>query len=64
MTTQHLSWRKSSYSEADGNCLEVARSASGTISVRDSKQGRTSPVLDFSSREWATFTQVVRSTKP
>lgn len=61
MTTQPLPWRKSSYSEADGNCLEVAHCASGTISVRDSKHGSTGPTLNFSSREWATFLQTVRS---
>lgn len=63
MSTRELRWRKSSYSEADGNCLEVAHSASGTISVRDSKQGDSSPVLNFSPREWFAFTQTVRSLK-
>lgn len=29
-------WRKSSHSDADGNCVEVAR-ASGGLAVRDSK---------------------------
>lgn len=61
MTTQDLTWRKSSHSEADGNCLEVAHSAKGTINVRDSKQGNGDPVLEFSPREWATFMQTIRS---
>lgn len=61
MTTQPLPWRKSSYSEADGNCLEVAHSVSGTINVRDSKQGSTGPTLSFSPLEWAAFMQAVRS---
>ncbi|MFB4311725.1 DUF397 domain-containing protein [Actinomadura sp. GTD37] len=64
MTTQHLNWRKSSHSEANGACLEVARSAAGTISVRDSKQGHRGPVLGFSPREWAMFTQAIRSANP
>ncbi|TQM70655.1 uncharacterized protein DUF397 [Actinomadura hallensis] len=63
MSTRELRWRKSSYSEADGNCLEVAHSASGTIGVRDSKQGDASPILHFSPREWFAFTQTVRSLK-
>lgn len=61
MITQPARWRKSSYSEADGNCLDVAHSPSGTISVRDSKQGGTGPTLDFSPSEWAAFIQAVRS---
>lgn len=61
MTTQPRRWRKSSYSEADGNCLEVAHSASGAISVRDSKQGSIGPTLIFSPLEWAAFMQTIRS---
>ncbi|GAA1889402.1 DUF397 domain-containing protein [Actinomadura bangladeshensis] len=61
MTTQYGVWRKSRTSEANGACLEVARSLHGTIGVRDSKQGGAGPVLDFSPREWATFLQALRS---
>ncbi|SFO63476.1 DUF397 domain-containing protein [Actinomadura madurae] len=61
MTKQHISWRKSSHSEADGNCVEIARSAADTISVRDSKQAQNSPVLEFSPHEWTAFTQALRS---
>lgn len=31
-------WRRSSYSGANGNCVEVALSADGHVTVRDSKQ--------------------------
>ena len=61
MTTQYGVWRKSRTSEANGACLEVARSIHGTIGVRDSKQGEIGPVLSFSPREWATFLQTIRS---
>jgi len=64
MTTQYGTWRKSSLSEANGACLKVARSAHGTIGVRDSKQGDSGPVLDFTSREWAAFMQSIRSATP
>ncbi|MEU5106006.1 MULTISPECIES: DUF397 domain-containing protein [unclassified Streptomyces] len=30
-------WRKSSFSDAGGNCVEVAPQADGTIAVRNSK---------------------------
>ncbi|MEU8344902.1 DUF397 domain-containing protein [Spirillospora sp. NPDC048832] len=61
MTTQYLTWRKSSHSEANGNCLEVSRSTSGIIGVRDSQQHGTGPVLDFTPREWAAFMRALRS---
>lgn len=61
MTTQYGVWRKSRTSEANGACLEVARSIHGTIGVRDSKQGETGPVLSFTRSEWAAFMQAVRS---
>ncbi|MGH3240283.1 MAG: DUF397 domain-containing protein [Spirillospora sp.] len=63
MTTQYGTWRKSRSSEANGACLEVARSSNGTIGVRDSKQTGAGPILDFSIPEWAAFIQAIRSTK-
>lgn len=61
MTTQYGVWRKSRTSEANGACLEVARSSHGTIGVRDSKQDGAGPVLDFAPLDWATFLQTIRS---
>ena len=43
-TPQHVSWKKSPYSAADGNCVEVARLGDGHIGVRDSKN----PALYYS----------------
>ncbi|HJZ03412.1 MAG TPA: DUF397 domain-containing protein, partial [Streptosporangiaceae bacterium] len=34
---RNTSWRKSSYSAANGDCVEVAHLANGYIAVRDSK---------------------------
>lgn len=61
MTTDYGTWQKSSHSEANGACLEVACSVDGMVGVRDSKQDGTGPVLDLTPREWGTFLQAVRS---
>ena len=49
-----ISWRRSSYSAANGNCVEVTRLASGHVAVRDSKNAD-APVLRFTPAEWRTF---------
>jgi hypothetical protein len=47
-------WRKSSRSGGDGNCVEVAFAADGTVGVRDSKN-RSGPHLEFTADEWRAF---------
>jgi hypothetical protein len=48
-------WRTSSYSGANGNCVEVAVPAPTRVAVRDSKDPE-GPSLDFSAQAWAAFT--------
>ncbi|MDT0448801.1 DUF397 domain-containing protein [Streptomyces hesseae] len=51
-------WRKSSYSLAHGDCVEVASPLVRSIAVRDSKDPQ-GPALAFSSESWSTFVTVV-----
>lgn len=52
-------WRKSSYSSADGNCVEVACSAPGMVAVRDS-QDPGGPRLGFGADDWQQFVSAVK----
>jgi Domain of unknown function (DUF397) len=52
-------WLKSTYSAANGNCVEVAF-LGASVAVRDSKnQG--GPVLRFGRDAWAAFVAEIRS---
>ncbi len=53
-------WIKSSFSYANGDCVEVASLADGQVGVRDSKDSE-SAVLRFTSAEWKAFTAGVRN---
>jgi uncharacterized protein DUF397 len=53
-----MNWQKSSYSTAQGNCVEVASLPSGAA-VRDSKDAR-GPMLNFSADAWQAFIQDVK----
>jgi len=47
-------WRKSSYSNTGANCVEVAKTRSGKVAVRDSKNPN-GGTLSFTLDEWKTF---------
>jgi hypothetical protein len=51
-------WRKSSYSTAQGNCVEVCTDEA-TVAVRDSKNVA-GPELEFTGPAWADFVQGIK----
>ncbi|MFF0631558.1 DUF397 domain-containing protein [Nocardia sp. NPDC004151] len=53
-------WFKSSYSQAGGECVEVAFVEGGRVAVRDSKD-RSGPAFIFAPSEWEAFTDGVRN---
>jgi hypothetical protein len=61
MDISHLTWRKASYSGANGGgCVEVARRLPGVVAVRDSKDPE-GPRLGFAPDQWRAFTGRVKA---
>jgi Domain of unknown function (DUF397) len=54
-----MNWTKSSYSSAQGNCVEVASQRDG-VAVRDSKD-KAGPVLLFSAGAWQAFVNDIKA---
>ncbi len=57
--SSRAAWRTSSYSGANGSCVEVACEAPALIAVRDS-QDPTGPRLSFTIPQWAAFTGTLK----
>lgn len=53
-----MSWHKSTYSRALGNCVEVG-TGHALVAVRDS-QDPDGPVIDVSAKAWTEFTKHVK----
>jgi hypothetical protein len=54
MDPANATWRKSSYSGNEGNCVEVGH-ATGRLVVRDTKDQGRGPVLNVSPADWSQF---------
>jgi hypothetical protein len=54
----HDDWRKASYSNGSGQCVEAA-SGAGTVAVRDTAD-RDGETLAFTAEAWQQFTDSLR----
>ncbi|MGW9642765.1 DUF397 domain-containing protein [Streptomyces albidoflavus] len=62
-TLSDITWHKSSYSNAGGNCVEVGRGVPGVVPFRDSKvEG--GPVVAVGTATWSAFVGGVRAQAP
>lgn len=49
------SWLKSTFSNLNGNCIEIGRLLPDCIGIRDTKDSGNGPVLVFTQAEWSAF---------
>jgi len=52
-------WRKSSHSQRQNNCVEIATTANW-VGIRDSKLSIDGPILTVTTAEWTAFTAGVK----
>lgn len=56
-----VTWRKSSWSAYNGNCVAVASLPGGAIAVRDTKDAGRGPVLRFGPEAWGSFVNALKN---
>jgi predicted secreted Zn-dependent protease len=56
----NLRWRKASYSDNGGECVEVS-STPGLVLVRDTKQHGRGPVHRFTASQWRAFVATLKA---
>ncbi|WP_405004143.1 DUF397 domain-containing protein [Kitasatospora purpeofusca] len=57
---QGAHWRKSTYSDGDGDCIEVPESLTDMVPVRDSKDPH-GPTLTFTATAWTSFITAIHT---
>ncbi|GAA2833526.1 DUF397 domain-containing protein [Kitasatospora sp. CM 4170] len=57
---QDLKWRKSTYSNGQGDCVEVADGYTEIVPVRDSKDPN-GPSLTFTTDAWRAFVGAIHN---
>ncbi len=60
MDLTHAAWRKSTRSNANSQCVEVADNLTNAVALRDSKD-KTGPVLVFAPADWHAFVEGVKA---
>ncbi|MGQ0840104.1 DUF397 domain-containing protein [Actinokineospora sp.] len=55
MRLANVTWVKSSRSNGQAECVEVAFLDEHQVATRDSKQAESGPVLFFGTRQWYAF---------
>lgn len=58
-----LAWRKSSYSSANGQCVEIGGGLPGIVPVRESKDPA-GPCLVFGAGAWTSFLAELKADHP
>jgi Domain of unknown function (DUF397) len=54
-------WRRSTFSNLNGACVEIARIPHKRICVRDTKDNGNGPILFFTNAEWSAFISGAKS---
>ncbi len=63
MDLSRAAWRKSTYSNNGGACVEVATSLPGIVAVRDSKDPA-GPAVAFGADSWQAFINTLKNQQP
>lgn len=55
-----VTWRKSSWSAYNGNCVEVGSLGESLVAVRDTKEAGCGATLTFEAEAWGSFINALK----